>query len=86
MDFNIHEIIDNAMKSKDRYVTIYCSESGTSVNVYPITDYEDDCNTEANIRCKDCARYQAVTDESGNCYLTTTIMHPIDFCSRARRK
>lgn len=86
MDFNIHEIIDEAMRKKDRYVTIYCSESGSvSVNVYPISDDEEECNTEANIRCKDCVRYQSVSDESGHCYMSTTTIRPNDFCSRATR-
>lgn len=39
--FDILEIIDKAIESKDRYVTVYIPKSGdVSVSVYPITDDE----------------------------------------------
>lgn len=38
--FDIYRIINEAMEKKDRYVTIYCSETGTSISIYPLT--EDD--------------------------------------------
>lgn len=36
--FDILEIIDKAMETKDRYITIYASESVTTVSVYPVED------------------------------------------------
>lgn len=38
---DIHEIIDEAMKKKDRYVTMYFGdEGGVSVSIYPLDDNE----------------------------------------------
>ena len=36
----IHDIVDKAVRSKDRYVSIYCGKNGPSVNVYPM--FEED--------------------------------------------
>lgn len=36
---DIHKLVDDVMEKKDRYVTIFISESGTGVYVYP---YEND--------------------------------------------
>lgn len=38
------------------------------------------------VRCRDCVRYQKISDACGNCYMTTTIMHPDDYCSRGKRE
>lgn len=38
------------------------------------------------VRCKDCKHYQPVTPTCGNCFRTTFIQHPDDFCSRGERK
>ena len=40
--FDIHKLIDESMNKKDRYVTIYFGENGTSVSVYPLIDEESD--------------------------------------------
>ena len=37
----IHDLIEDAMKKKDRYVTIFFGESGTHVSVYPLTEEEN---------------------------------------------
>lgn len=38
----VHKIIDEAMKARDRSVSIYFGEFGTSVSVYPYPDPEDE--------------------------------------------
>lgn len=38
------------------------------------------------VRCKDCEHYQPVTPTCGNCFRTTVIQRPEDFCSRGERK
>lgn len=38
----VNDIIDRAMQKKDRYVTLYFGEAGTSVNIYPMTEEESD--------------------------------------------
>ena len=40
LNFDIHKFIDECMNKKDRYVSIYFGESGVSVSVYPITEYD----------------------------------------------
>lgn len=34
----LRNIIDEAMRKKDRTISIFCSNQGTSVNIYPATD------------------------------------------------
>lgn len=47
----IHKIIDDAMKAKDRSVTVYFHGEHMSVSVYPLLDDEDDaCFTNDDIR------------------------------------
>ena len=38
------------------------------------------------VRCRDCVRWEAISDACGNCYLTTTVMRPDDYCSRGKRR
>lgn len=38
----IHDIIDEAMTSKDRYVSIYCGPNGPNVFVYPLFEEDED--------------------------------------------
>ena len=33
---NIHDIIDDAMNKKDRIITIYFGDEGTTVSIYPL--------------------------------------------------
>lgn len=33
---NIHDIIDDAMNKKDRFITIYFGDEGTTVSIYPL--------------------------------------------------
>ena len=40
-NFDIHKFIDECMAKKDRSVSIYFGEHGTTISVYPITDDED---------------------------------------------
>ena len=35
-NINIHEIIDEATKKKDRFVTLYFGDEGISVSIYPL--------------------------------------------------
>ena len=37
----IHNLIEEAMEKKDRYVTLYFGETGVSVSVYPLTEDEE---------------------------------------------
>lgn len=39
--FDIHELIEDSMAKKDRYISIYVNENGLSVNVYPLTEDEE---------------------------------------------
>lgn len=41
LPYNLHKLIDESMAKKDRYITIYTSELGTTVSIYPISDEED---------------------------------------------
>ena len=36
--------------------------------------------------CKICEYYKPVCDACGNCFYTTVIQHPDDYCSRAKLK
>lgn len=38
MDINIHELIDEAIKKKDRSISILVTDAGTSVSIYPYND------------------------------------------------
>ena len=38
---DLPQIIDDAIQKKDRYVTIFSSDCGVSVSVYPLTDEEE---------------------------------------------
>lgn len=38
------------------------------------------------VRCKDCQYYLPVSPACGNCFRTTVIQRPKDFCSRGERK
>lgn len=61
---DIHKIIDDAMEKKDRSVTIFIGEHGTTVNVYPYPDEKPrwvtrfvDCGTNrrhSGYRCSEC--------------------------------
>lgn len=33
---NIHDIIDDAINKKDRFITIYFGDEGTTVSIYPL--------------------------------------------------
>ena len=37
----IHDVIDDAMEKKDRYVSLYFGEYGCSVSIYPINEDEE---------------------------------------------
>lgn len=41
-EIDIHKLIDECMEKKDRYITIFTSELGTSVSVYPMADEDED--------------------------------------------
>lgn len=36
--FDIHELIEDSMAKKDRYITIYVGKDGLSVDVYPLVE------------------------------------------------
>ena len=38
------------------------------------------------VRCRDCKSYNKISSKCGNCYKTTYIVHPDDYCSRGERK
>ena len=37
-EIDIHKLIDECIEKKDRYITIFTSKIGTSVNIYPMPD------------------------------------------------
>lgn len=41
-NFDIHKFIDECICKKDRYVSIYFGECGTTITVYPFTDDEEE--------------------------------------------
>lgn len=41
-DFDIHKFIDETMKKKDRYVSIFVGECGISISVYPLIPEDED--------------------------------------------
>ena len=38
------------------------------------------------VRCRDCVHWRAHLKVGGICYLTTSIRHPDDYCSRGKRR
>lgn len=38
----INDIVDKAIRAGDRWVSIYCGDSGVSVNVYPLYEEGED--------------------------------------------
>lgn len=38
------------------------------------------------VPCKICEYYKPVCDSCGNCFYTTIIQHPDDYCSRGKLK
>ena len=57
---DIHKIIDDAMEKKDRYVTIFISKEGTTINVHPYEDkeskwiYHDPNESNYHFECSEC--------------------------------
>lgn len=49
---SVHKIINDAMKKKDRYVSLFIGPYGTSVSVYPYSDEEKDYNPVAEAYAK----------------------------------
>lgn len=65
----------------DRFVDVYDVAIFESIiESAPAADVVEVC------RCKDCKHYKPVTPTCGNCFRTTFIQHPDDFCSRGERK
>jgi hypothetical protein len=76
------EEIDSAFKEYEQNGNILrlFSECRASIIYAPAADVVEVC------RCKDCKHYQPATPTCGNCFRTTVIQHPEDFCSRGERK
>lgn len=41
-DFDIYKLIDENIKKKDRYVSIFVGECGTSISIYPLIEEDED--------------------------------------------
>ena len=46
VDFNIHDIINEAMKKKDRSVSIFFGKEGTSVTIVPLEEDSGEDNSD----------------------------------------
>ena len=54
-DFNIHDIINEAMKKKDRSVSIFFGKEGTSVTIEPLEkDVGEDNPDNGTAYCSHC--------------------------------
>ena len=54
-DFNIHDIINEAMKKKDRSVSIFFGKEGTSVTIVPLEeDSGEDNSDNGTAYCSHC--------------------------------
>ena len=54
-DFNIHDIINEAMKKKDRSVSIFFGKEGTSVTIEPLEkDISEDNSDNGTPYCLRC--------------------------------
>ena len=55
VDFNIHDIINEAMKKKDRSVSIFFGKEGTSVTIEPLEkDSGEDNSDNGTAYCSHC--------------------------------
>lgn len=55
VDFNIHDIINEAMKKKDRSVSIFFGKEGTSVTIVPLEeDSGEDNSDNGTAYCSHC--------------------------------
>ena len=39
-NIDLNKLIDECLKKKDRYITIFVGENGTSISIYPYTEQE----------------------------------------------